>query len=263
MGKTIKKCRKGAGSVFTAHTCNRVAPAKFRKLDLIERDGYIKGVVKDIVHDPGRGAPLAKVVFRDPYKYKLRTEYFIAAEGLYKGQHIFCGRKAHITVGNVLPLRSIPEGSLVCNIEQYMGDRGTFARASGTYAIIVSHSDEDNKTKLKLPSGAKKSVSSFSRAMLGIVAGGGRIDKPILKAGNQYHKYKAKRHCWPHVKGVCMNPVEHPFGGGNQQHIGKPSTIRRDIPHGRKCGLIAARRTGRLRGGVKKKIDVENIAKKK
>ena len=263
MGKILKKNRKGAGSVFRAHTCGRIAPAKLRKLDLIEREGYIKGVVKDIVHDPGRGAPLAKVVFRDPYKYKLRTEYFIAAEGTYKGQHIFCGKKAHINVGNVLPLKSIPEGSLVCNIEQYMGDRGSFARASGTYAIIVSHSDEDLKTKLKLPSGAKKSVSSLSRATLGIVAGGGRIDKPILKAGNQYHKYKAKRHCWPRVKGVCMNPVEHPFGGGNQQHIGKPSTIRRDIPHGRKAGLIAARRTGRLRGGAKKKIDVENIVKKK
>ena len=144
-----------------------------------------------------------------------------------------------------------------------MGDRGSFAKTSGTYAIIVSHSDEDNKTKLKLPSGAKKSVSSFSRAMLGIVSGGGRIDKPILKAGNQYHKYKAKRNCWPKTKGVCMNPVEHVFGGGNQQHIGKPATIARNTTHGRKVGLIAARRTGRRRGGVKKVTTENDIAKKK
>uniref|UniRef100_A0A8C8JDX3 Large ribosomal subunit protein uL2 n=1 Tax=Oncorhynchus tshawytscha TaxID=74940 RepID=A0A8C8JDX3_ONCTS len=81
-----------------------------------------------------------------------------------------------------------------------------------------------------------------------VVAGGGRIDKPILKAGRAYHKYKAKRNSWPRVRGVAMNPVEHPFGGGNHQHIGKPSTIRRDAPAGRKVGLIAARRTGRLRG---------------
>lgn len=262
MGKVIRKCRKGAGSVFRAHTSKRVAPAKLRKLDLIEREGYIKGVVKDIIHDPGRGAPLAKVVFRDPYRYKLRTEYFVAAEGMHTGQHIFCGRKAQIAVGNVLPLHSIPEGSLVCNVEQYMGDRGAFARTSGTYAIIVSHSEEDHKTKLKLPSGAKKTVTSSARAMLGLVAGGGRIDKPVLKAGNQYHKYKAKRHVWPRVKGVCMNPVEHPFGGGNQQHLGKPSTIRRDIPAGRKVGLIAARRTGRLRGGVQKRNEVEVVKKK-
>ena len=161
MGKVIRKCRKGAGSVFTSHSTHRVAPAKLRKLDYIEKKGYIRGVVKDIIHDPGRGAPLAKVVFRDPYRYKLRTEYFIAAEGMHSGQHIFCGKKAQIAVGNVLPLGQIPEGSLVCNVEQYMGDRGSFARTSGTYAIIVSHSDEDNKTKLKLPSDSKKTVTSM------------------------------------------------------------------------------------------------------
>jgi len=217
----------------------------------LEKNGYTKGVVKEIIHDPGRGAPLARVVFRDPYRYKLRSEYFVAAEGMYSGQHVFCGKKAQIAVGNVLPLRHIPEGSIVCNVEQYVGDRGSFARTSGSYAVIVSHSDEDNKTKIKLPSGMKKTIDSSCRAMLGLVAGGGRVDKPILKAGNQYHKYKAKRHCWPRVKGVCMNPVEHPFGGGNQQHIGKPSTIARETPAGRKVGLIAARRTGRLRGGQK------------
>lgn len=161
-----------------------------------------------------RGAPLARVVFRDPYRYKLRSEYFVAAEGMYTGMHVFCGRKAKITVGNVLPLKSIPEGSSVCNVEQYLGDRGAFARTSGTSAVIISHSEDDNRTKIRLPSGAKKTITSEARAMLGLVAGGGRTEKPILKAGNQYHKYKAKRNCWPIVKGVCMNPVEHPFGGG-------------------------------------------------
>jgi len=84
--------------------------------------------------------------------------------------------------------------------------------------------------------------------MVGIVAGGGRIDKPILKAGRNYHKFKAKRKSWPKVRGVAMNPVDHPFGGGNHQHIGKPSTVSRYAPPGRKVGLIAARRTGRIRG---------------
>lgn len=261
MGRVLRKCRKGAGSVFISHTFHRIAPAKFRKLDYIEKNGYIRGVVKEIIHDPGRGAPLAKVVFRDPYRYHLCKEYFIAAEGMYSGQHIFCGKKAEISVGNVLPIKNIPEGSTVCNIEHYNGDRGVFAKASGTYAIIVSHSDEDNKTKIKLPSGIKKTISSDSRAMLGIVAGGGRIDKPILKAGNQYHKYKAKKNIWPKVKGLCMNPVEHPHGGGNHQHIGKPSTVSRLAPKGRKVGLIAARRTGRLRGG--QKVRKEDVGPKK
>ena len=67
---------------------------------------------------------------------------------MYSGQHIFCGKKAEISVGNVLPLKNIPEGSAVCNIEHYNGDKGVFAKASGTYAIIVSHSEDDNKTKI-------------------------------------------------------------------------------------------------------------------
>jgi len=91
MGRVIRSCRKGAGSVFKAHTKHRKGPAKLRPIDFAERHGYIKGIVKDIIHDPGRGAPLAMVVFRDPYKYKLRKELFIAAEGMYSGQFVYCG----------------------------------------------------------------------------------------------------------------------------------------------------------------------------
>jgi large subunit ribosomal protein L8e len=113
--------------------------------------------------------------------------------------------------------------------------------------LIRGHNQDPDagKTRIKLPSGARKTVSNECRAMVGIIAGGGRIDKPLLKAGNSYHKYKvglfsgilevyslgfvtvwcflfqAKRHEWPRVRGVAMNPVEHPFGGGNHQHIGK------------------------------------------
>merc|ERR1711964_670858 len=149
--------------------------------------------------------------------------------------------------GNVLPLGEMPEGTIVCNVEGKAGDRGAFARASGNYATVISHS-EDQKTRIKLPSGIKKSVPSTCRAMVGIVAGGGRLDKPLLKAGNAYHKYKVKRNCWPKVRGVAMNPVEHPHGGGNHQHIGHPTTMSRDAVAGQKVGLIAARRTGRKRG---------------
>lgn len=73
---------------------------------------------------------------------------------------------------------------------------------------------------------------------LGIVAGGGRIDKPVLKAGRAYFKYKAKRNCWPKVRGVAMNPVEHPHGGGNHQHIGKASTVKRGTSAGRKVSFL-------------------------
>jgi large subunit ribosomal protein L8e len=250
MGRVIRAQRKGAGGIFKSHTFHRKGAAKHRALDYGERHGYVKGVVKEIIHDPGRGAPLARVAFRHPYKYKIQTENFIAVEGLYSGQFVYAGRKAQLKIGNVLPVSTMPEGTVICNAEIRPGDRGKLARASGDYATVVSHNPDAGTTRLRLPSGAKKIVQSTARATVGIVGGGGRIDKPMLKAGRSYHKYKAKRNCWPYVKGVCMNPVEHPHGGGNHQHIGHPTTIRRDAPPGKKVGLIAARRTGRLRGGA-------------
>ena len=128
----------------------------------------------------GRGAPLAKVVFRHPYKFKQVTETFIANEGMYTGQFIYVGKKAALTVGNVLPLSSMPEGTVVSNVEEKIGDRGTLGRTSGNYITIVGHNPDEGKTRIKLPSGAKKVVHSGSRGMIGIVAGGGRTDKPLL-----------------------------------------------------------------------------------
>merc|ERR1712110_1197352 len=96
--------------------------------------------------------------------------------------------------------------------------------------------------------GTRKTVQGTCRAMVGVVAGGQRTDKPLLKAANSWFKARGKRKNWPRVRGVAMNPVEHPHGGGNHQHIGHPSTVRRDTSPGRKVGLIAARRTGRIRG---------------
>jgi large subunit ribosomal protein L8e len=251
MGRVIRAQRKGAGSVFKSHSKHRKGAAKLRENDYSERHGYVKGVIKEIIHDPGRGAPLARVVFRHPYKFGQSLANFIAVEGMYSGQFIYAGKKASLKIGNVLPLTTLPEGTIISNVEERPGDRGKLARASGDYATIVSHNADTNRTRIRLPSGAKKIVQSDCRAMIGIVAGGGRVDKPVMKAGRAFHKYKAKRNCWPKVRGVAMNPVEHPHGGGNHQHIGHASTVRRDAPAGKKVGLIAARRTGRLTGGRK------------
>ncbi|MCJ1452022.1 60S ribosomal protein L2A [Mycoblastus sanguinarius] len=128
-------------------------------------------------------------------------------------------------------------------------------------------------TRVKLPSGAKKVIKSTARGMVGIVAGGGRTDKPLLSMSNvdgnkgsgdqklidiaeasrAKHKFAVKRNSWPKTRGVAMNPVDHPHGGGNHQHIGKASTISRYAAQGQKAGLIAARRTGLLRGTQKTK----------
>ncbi|KAJ7122877.1 translation protein SH3-like domain-containing protein [Mycena epipterygia] len=226
MGRVIRAQRR-SHAIFKAHTHLNKAPARLRALDFAERNGYIRGIVKEIIHDSGRGAPLARVVFRDPYRYKLRKETFIATEGLHTGAFVYCGKKATLAVGNVLPVGQCPEGTIVCNVEEKIGDRGALART--------------------------KTISGGARATIGIVAGGGRIDKPLLKAGRAYYKFKAKRYNWPRTRGVAMNPVDHPHGGGNHQHIGKASTIARSAVPGQKVGLIAARRTGLLRGTVKVK----------
>ncbi|KAJ3001368.1 hypothetical protein NUW54_g6470 [Trametes sanguinea] len=215
MGRVIRAQRR-SHAIFKSHTHHNKAPAQFRPLDFAERNGYIKGIVKEIIHDAGRGAPLARVVFRDPYRYKLRKETFIATEGLHTGAFVYCGKKAQLAVGNVIPVSQLPEGTIVCNVEEKAGDRAAVPP-------------------------------------LVLLPGGGRIDKPLLKAGRAYYKFKAKRYNWPRTRGVAMNPVDHPHGGGNHQHIGKASTIARSAVPGQKVGLIAARRTGLLRGTVKVK----------
>mgnify|MGYP000100185975 CR=1 FL=1 len=251
MGKVIRSQRRGHGAVFRSVTTGRKGVVSYKKQDFAERHGYVKGVVKSIIHDPGRGAPVAWVHFRNPYKYGAQKQLICAPEGLYSGQYIFAGKKAQLAVGNILPLSEIPEGTVVCNIEARENDCGKIARASGDYAVVVSNDADRGVCRLRMPSGSKKTLSNNCRAMVGLIAGGGRTDKPMLKAGRAFHKYKAKRNEWPSVRGVAMNPVEHPHGGGNQQHIGKPSTVKRDVSAGAKAGQIAARRTGRVRGSVR------------
>ncbi|KAJ3425031.1 60S ribosomal protein L8 [Anaeramoeba flamelloides] len=253
MGKRVRTQRKGSGTVFRAHTHHRKGAAKLRSLDRVEKRGYIRGVVHNIIHDPGRSAPLAVVHFKSVLGNKKQKELFIATEGMYSGQFIFCGKTARLEPGNTLPIGVLPEGTIICNVEGRMGDRGKIARCSGNYATVIGHKPEEGKTRIRLPSGTKKFVSSKARATIGIVAGGGRVDKPLLKAGRAYFKNKAKKNRWPVVRGVAKNPVEHPHGGGNHQHIGHPSTISRFASIGQKVGLISARRTGRRSGASKKK----------
>jgi large subunit ribosomal protein L8e len=154
-----------------------------------------------------------------------------------------------MVIGNMLPIGKLPEGTIVCNMEEKPGDRGKMAKCSGDYATVLSHIEGTGKTRVRMPSGSRKTVDDTCRATIGVVAGGQRIDKPLLKAGNSYHKYRVKRNSWPRTRGVAMNPVEHPFGGGNHQHIGHASTSARAAVPGQKVGLIAARRTGIVKGG--------------
>jgi large subunit ribosomal protein L2 len=90
-----------------------------------------------------------------------------------------------------------------------------------------------------------KTINSNCRATIGIVGGGGRKEKPLLKAGKMHHSISAKRRNWPRVRAVAMNVVNHPYGGGSKQSAGKPDTVSRNAPPGRKVGKIAPKRTGK------------------
>merc|ERR1712033_71980 len=114
-------------------------------------------------------------------RYRQVIETFVAAEGMYTGQFVYAGKKATLQIGNILPVGAMPEGTIVCCLEEKAGDRGRIAKASGNYATVVSHNPDTKKSRVKLPSGSKKVIPSANRAMVGIVAGGGRIDKPMLK----------------------------------------------------------------------------------
>jgi len=238
MGKRILVQRRGRGSpTFRASTHKRIAPARYPPLDG-GWSGILKGLVRALLHDPGRGTPLALVELEDGREF-----YIPAVEGVYEGQIIEFGPGASNVIGNIAPLGSIPEGTLVCNVELRPGDGGKLARSSGAYAMVIAHTHEG--TMVKLPSGRTKLLKDACRATIGVVAGGGRIEKPFLKAGKKFYWMRAKGHKYPRVRGVAMNACSHPFGGGRHQHPGKPTTVSRHAPPGRKVGHIAARMTGR------------------
>lgn len=159
---------------------------------------------------------------------------------MYTGQFIYAGKNASLTVGNVLPLKSVPEGTVLTNVEEKVGDRGALGRTSGNYVTVIGHNPDEGKTRVKLPSGAKKVIKNTARGMIGIVAGGGRTDKPLLskftiavnltihqiisnmkstEASRAKHKYAVKRNSWPKTRGVAMNPVDHPHGVSLKKEI--------------------------------------------
>ncbi|KAB1193688.1 50S ribosomal protein L2 [Haloferax sp. MBLA0076] len=235
MGRRIQGQRRGRGSsTFRAPSHRYKAELSHKKS---EKKDTISGTVVGIEHDPARSAPIALVEFEDEQRM------ILAPEGVTVGEELQIGVSAEIKPGNTLPLAEIPEGVPVCNVERQPGDGGKFARASGVSAQLLSH---DRKVAVvKLPSGEVKRLNPECRATIGVVAGGGRTEKPFVKAGKKYHKMKARGIKWPRVRGVAMNAVDHPFGGGGRQHPGQPKSVSRNAPPGRKVGDIASKRTGR------------------
>ncbi len=189
----------------------------------------------DIVHDPARSTPLLKIVTEEEKK----GLFMLATEGVKVGDTIVKGEE--IKNGNVLRLKDIPKGSHIYAIEMTPGSGPQLCCACGTKAIIVNQ--EEKKTIIKLPSKTFKNMHPNCFATLGIPAGSGAKDKPLLKAGNAYHKKRARNKLYPRTSASAMNAVDHPFGGSGKPGI--PKSRPRNAPPGAKVGAIASKRTGK------------------
>jgi len=181
---------------------------RYRLIDFKRDKNGVPGQVTTIEYDPNRSANIALVTYKDGDK-----RYIIAPLGLQVGQTILASSEADIVVGNCLPLKNIPVGTMIHNIELRPGKGGQMARSAGAGAQIMAK--EGEYAHLRLPSGEMRLVLTECRATIGQV---GNIDHANVSVG------KAGRSRWlgkrPHVRGVAMNPVDHPHGGGEGKTSG-------------------------------------------
>ncbi len=229
MGKHIVAQRRGKGGlVYRSPSHRHVVPVK------LPRDGSYQ--VRDIIHAPGRNAPLLVLSNSNG-----STSYQLGFRGAFVGEKLSSGPEIS-GEGSTVPLGTVPDGAVVHNIESMPGDGGKFCRTAGSSALVVSHGDF---VSVRLASGKIRRFHPSCKATLGIVAGSGARDIPIMKAGNHIHYLRSKAKRPYTVRGVAMNAINHPHGGGNHQHVGRPSTVGTGTPPGRKVGRLSPQKKRR------------------
>jgi large subunit ribosomal protein L2 len=191
---------------------------KYRIIDFKRDKDSIPAVVKTIEYDPNRTSRIALVFYADGEK-----RYIIAPHGLKVGQTILSGKGVAPEIGNTLLIEEIPLGTVIHNIELRPGQGANFARSAGSYAQLLSR--DGKYAILKMPSGESRMVLITCKATIGMVS---NIDHSLEKSG------KAGRSRWlgrrPRVRGVVMNPVDHPMGGGEGKASGGHPRSRRGMP---------------------------------
>ncbi len=238
MGKRIGSRRRGAGTgAYTSPSHRHHGAIQHPPPSLVG-----EGTVVAIVPAPGRSAPVAEV--DGPEGTRVRI---LAAAGLATGDHV-AFQSGKLDRGSILPLGGIPDGTLVSNLEVNPFDGGRLVRSAGSSALVVAHSGSE--VTVQLPSGTFKVLLATCRASVGAVGGGGRTEMPIIKAGKKVWTTHSLARAPFKVRGVAMNPVNHPFGGGAHQHVGRPSTVKSGAWPGAKVGRFSRsqRRKKRLRG---------------
>lgn len=205
--------RNHHGRITVRHRGGQVR-RKYRIIDFKRDKENIPAKVSTIEYDPNRSANIALLVYADGEK-----RYILAPVGIQVGDKILSGLGADIKPGNALRLEDIPTGTLIHNIEMKPGKGGQMVRSAGTAAQLMAK--EGKYATLRLPSGEMRMVLSVCRATIGQV---GNIDHQNISIG----KAGRKRHMGfrPTVRGVAMNPVDHPHGGGEgKAPIGMPSPV--------------------------------------
>ncbi len=243
MGKNlIQQARGKGGPTYRAPSFRYKGRAAHRPLT--GQGVSYQGTILDIIHCAGHSTPLVAVRFEDG-----ELSLGLAPEGMRVGDAVMYGPGVPIEAGNTTTLGDLPEGTFVTNVEGVPGDGGKFARAGGVFARVLSKTGDH--VLVRLPSKKTREFSAACRATIGVLAGGGRIEKPLLKAGTAYFKMKAKNKLWPKIGGSAQNAVDHPFGNKRTLRKSKARPVGRNAPPGRKVGMIAARRTGRKTGRSK------------
>ncbi|AIZ56834.1 50S ribosomal protein L2 [Candidatus Methanoplasma termitum] len=227
MGKRLRAQRRGTGG-------SQYRSPSHRHVDDVRLPAFAEGAgtIKDLIQAPGRTSPLAVIDFNGV------TDYQLAVAGTKVGQEVSVGG-SKIAAGNITSLNNIPEGTSIHNIEAKPGDGGKFVKTAGSSATIVSRGE---KVVIMMPSGVNKEFNPNCRAVVGVVAGGGRGDKPLAKAGKNYLTLRSRSTANKWVKGVAMNAVDHPHGGGSHPHVGGPNCQRRTASPGQKAGFIAPKK---------------------
>lgn len=206
-----KKSRNGGrnndGRITTRHVGGG-HKQHYRLIDFKRNKDNITGTVERLEYDPNRSAHIALICYADGER-----RYIIAPRNLNAGDTIVSGERAPIRVGNALPMRNIPVGSTVHNIELKPGKGAQIARSAGAYAQIVAR--EGKYVTLRLRSGETRKVLSEGRATIGQVGNSEHMLRSLGKAGAK--RWRGVR---PTVRGVAMNPVDHPHGGGEGRTSG-------------------------------------------
>ena len=227
MGKRIVSRRRGSGTGTYRSPSHRHLAAVYLPAPSVVGEGK----VVRIVPAAGRTAPVAEVAGPDG-----KPLLVLATAGLATGDAITL-HEGRVDRGAILPLGRIPDGTLVSNLEVKPFDGGRLVRSAGASALVVAHTARD--VTVQLPSGAFKQLLGTCRAQVGAVGGSGRRERPIIKAGKKVLATRSLARAPFKVRGVAMNPVNHPFGGGAHQHVGRPSTVSSGTWPGAKVGRFS------------------------